>query len=126
MKPSADNVSLETIQALYDLLVRGDLPEGVEMESLPTFTPRQAFALIWYLQEIAEVLPDNVEQCHRCEELFDSRYGICIVGDGTFPHDEPLYLALGVTEAEIKAHAETIFCSSECEAAFWSTEHAQP
>jgi len=62
----------ERIQELYDFLINGDLPEGVSVGSWRKMSPRAAMSLIWFLQEITHVLPDDFEQCAKCKSLINT------------------------------------------------------
>jgi len=35
-------------------------------------SPNKAFRIIWFLQECLPVLPDSIEQCSICKDLYDS------------------------------------------------------
>lgn len=64
---------LETVSELFDLLTKHEAPEGWKMDNLPPkMTGRQAFTLIWYLQEGPRCLPDHIEHCDACDHLGDS------------------------------------------------------
>jgi hypothetical protein len=39
---------------------------------LPKVSTKQAFAVIYFLQKRLHVLPDCIEQCSVCKELFDT------------------------------------------------------
>jgi len=64
--------TIEDLQELMTMLTGGELPEGMTMADQPALTPRQAFSVIWYLQEHLRVLPDNIEMCAVCGDLFDA------------------------------------------------------
>ncbi len=56
---------------LYDYLSEGKVPEGVHVWR-PKMSRKHAFSVIWFLQEIIHCLPDHIEQCDDCLELFDT------------------------------------------------------
>lgn len=58
----------------FDRFLQGELPEGMSMARghKPNLTKKKAMAIIWYLQEHLPVLPDTIERCYCCGELFDS------------------------------------------------------
>ena len=64
---------LEWIDEFYQFL-QGECPETIHLKrgKQPKLTKKQAFSIIWYLQEHFSVLPDNIEKCWCCGELFDS------------------------------------------------------
>ena len=56
---------------LYEYLRGIGLPKGVRI-GLPKLSAKKAFEVIWFLQEVIHVLPDHIEQCRVCKELFDA------------------------------------------------------
>lgn len=63
---------IEWVNEFYRFL-RGELPEGIGMKyHKPVLTKKQAFNIIWFLQEKFPILPDQIEQCSVCDELYDS------------------------------------------------------
>lgn len=64
----------DRIEELHAFL-QGTLPEGVIMKRPPKLTPKMAMAIIWFLQEKTEVLPDHYEMCCQCKDIFDSYSG---------------------------------------------------
>jgi hypothetical protein len=64
---------LEWIKEFYDFL-QGENPEGIQTRkhNSPKMTPKKAFTIIWYLQEHLRVLPDHIEKCSCCNDLYDS------------------------------------------------------
>lgn len=63
----------EWINEFYEFL-QGKQLEGmtVGVQRQPRLTQKKAFTIIWYLQEHLRVLPDHVERCNNCGELFDT------------------------------------------------------
>lgn len=68
-----EDTDLEWINEFYRFL-QGETPEGMSLGygSKLKLTKRKAFAIIWYLQEHFCLLPDHIEQCSDCGELYDS------------------------------------------------------
>jgi len=64
---------LEWINEFYQFL-QGESPETIKIgkTNQPKLSPKKAFTIIWYLQEHFSVLPDHIEQCSVCKELYDS------------------------------------------------------
>jgi len=64
---------LEWIQELY-LFLQGNVPDGITLGrgGRPRLTQKQAFSVIWYLQEHFPLLPDEIERCDACGQLYDS------------------------------------------------------
>ena len=49
---------------------------------MPKLSPTKAFNVIWFLQEYLHILPDNIEQCDGCKDLFDTdSEGCCLNED---------------------------------------------
>ena len=59
------------IDELFRFLKGEKLPEGTHCK-MPKLKPKLAFTVIWFLQEHMHCLPDNIEQCQGCEDLFDT------------------------------------------------------
>ena len=64
---------LEWMNEFYKFL-QGDVPEKVSIckGHQPKLSDKKANTIIWYLQEHMRILPDNIEKCDNCKELFDS------------------------------------------------------
>ena len=65
-----DNIKIKQIEELYQFL-QGTCPKGIYVKHPPRLSERKAFSVIWFLQEHLRVLPDNIERCCRCGDLFD-------------------------------------------------------
>lgn len=68
-----DWTDLEWIQEFYYFL-QGHIPESINLsgDCKVHLTPEQSGAVIWYLQEHFPILPDNIEKCDNCNEMYDS------------------------------------------------------
>jgi hypothetical protein len=67
---------------LYDYLRGIKLPEGLRpTEKMPKLSAKMAFSVIYILQEVTCCLPDYIEQCKGCLELYDSERGGCHLDD---------------------------------------------
>lgn len=64
---------LEWINELYEFLQGGEVP-GISIGRgyKPKMSDKKANTIIWYLQEHLRILPDNIERCDNCGELYDS------------------------------------------------------
>ena len=62
---------LEWIDELYQYL-QGNPVEHFKKGFSPKLTPTKAFHIIWFLQEHLRVLPDTIERCGHCDELYDT------------------------------------------------------
>ncbi len=74
-----EDITLEEVEKLYKFL-QGEVPDSLTLRETPNLTANQAFAVIYYLQEIMGILPDKYEQCQipGCGELFDSAEEGCL------------------------------------------------
>lgn len=110
-------MEIEQFEELMDMLTGKKLPEGMIMQHRPQLSRREAFSVIWFLQEHLNILPTNIEQCKICEGLFDYHCGGFIV-DGT---DEPdaWHQRFNVTREMLKQNDGMMFCSAECEHQYW-------
>ena len=61
---------LEWIQEFHDFL-QGEIPDKIHCTPL-NLTPEQSSLIIRYLQEHFSVLPDNIEMCDNCKQMYDS------------------------------------------------------
>jgi hypothetical protein len=54
--------------------LQGECPESIHLTRghQPKLSVKKANAVIWYLQEHMRILPDNIEKCDNCNELFDA------------------------------------------------------
>lgn len=68
----------EKMTELYEYLMGVRLPDGV-ICGQPKLSAKKALDVIWFLQEVVCCLPDHIEQCKGCKQLFNSeREGIII------------------------------------------------
>jgi len=110
-------ITLAQIQGFMTMLTGGELPDGMTMTDQPALTPHAAFSVIWYLQEHLRVLPDNIEMCAVCGELFDADCeGHSVADDDA---DDPWYESLGLDPAMAARYAGVDLCSESCARAFW-------
>lgn len=110
-------ITLEQVDELMEMLTGGDLPEGMSIREQPRLNRKEAFSVIWFLQEQTRVLPDNIEMCGVCEELYDTEYGGYTVDSDEAPDE--WHTEHGVTAAMLKENDGAIFCSAECECEYW-------
>lgn len=66
-----ESISLEDVDKLYQFL-QGKLPDDIIMKCPPRLSERQAFRVIWFLQEEMGILPSNYERCKTCGILYDT------------------------------------------------------
>ncbi|RZM21769.1 MAG: hypothetical protein EOO88_31575 [Pedobacter sp.] len=65
---------LEWCNELYNYLQDKPLPEeaGIVNTSGINLSEEHAFKVIWFLQEHLRVIPDNIERCNNCGDLYDA------------------------------------------------------
>lgn len=63
---------MEWINEFYKFL-QGQIPDGMSLGRGHTIklSPNKANSIIWYLQEHFPLLPDHIEKCDICNELYD-------------------------------------------------------
>lgn len=66
-----EDIPFEKINEFYLWLQGKGCPEGFSFEEKMSLTDKQAFGVIYYLQECLELMPDNIERCIACGDLFD-------------------------------------------------------
>lgn len=70
-----ESVPIEQVDDFYEFLM-GRPPAHLDLQigrgHQPKLTWKQAFSVIWYLQEVLHVLPENYEACPACGNLFDA------------------------------------------------------
>lgn len=66
-----ERVTIEDVNKFYKFL-QGEVPKDINMKRPIRLSSKQAFDVIWYLQEVMKVLPDHYERCKTCGRLFDS------------------------------------------------------
>lgn len=67
----SSKIDLESINRFYEFL-QGEKPEGMKLLSQPKMTPKQAFSIIYFLQENLYIFPDTIEKCSVCNKLYDT------------------------------------------------------
>ncbi|MFH1236760.1 MAG: hypothetical protein V1685_07600 [Parcubacteria group bacterium] len=73
IKDGADKeVTLDRVAELFYFLSEGKTPEGMEVKYPPRLGARKAMAVIWFLQEHMDLIPDKFEMCVGCKEMYDS------------------------------------------------------
>ena len=66
------------VTELYDYLAGDNMPDGVHCWQ-PKMSRKHAFDVIWFLQQITGCLPDHIERCEGCDNLFDTDHeGYCL------------------------------------------------
>lgn len=58
-----------------------------EKSHLPKLTDEQAFLVLYVLQEAYNLIPDEIEKCSKCGELYDSSAEGTVVDDENYCGD---------------------------------------
>jgi len=58
----------------FNEFLTGAAPKTITMGRghQPKLSAKKAYSIIWYLQEHFPLLPDHIEKCDHCNNLFDS------------------------------------------------------
>lgn len=74
-------MEIEQVEELYEFLQGKHKEIGkLHFERVPKLSSRQAFSVIYFLQEHMHLIPDKYERCCTCKELFDADR------EGKYPH----------------------------------------
>lgn len=85
MAESTEIMTIEKTEQLFDFLTGGAPPDQITLKPRPPkISARQAFALIYVLQEAFRIIPDCFEQCSYCAWIFDSEREGHIAAGGRF------------------------------------------
>lgn len=82
-KPDA----LHQTEELFSFL-QGTSPDGYKIQRghMPKLTPDQAWTVIWYLGNLYWQVPDYIERCCGCGDLYNSEGGGCCLDYGKAPY----------------------------------------
>ena len=90
----SEKSDLERTQELFDFL-QGNVPEGCRIDCghVPKLTAEQAWTVVWHLGNQYWQVPDDINRCCVCGDLYDSR------GDGAcLDYGKPPYFFCGACE----------------------------
>ena len=75
-------------QELFDFL-QGKVPDRCHLaeSEMPTLTADQAWTVVWYLGNLYWQVPDYIERCDVCGDLFDSNSEGTCLDYGDAPYD---------------------------------------
>jgi hypothetical protein len=65
------DISQKQVKEFYEFL-QGEVPEKLNMKRPPHLSGQVAFRIIYYLQEIMEILRDKFERCASCGRIYNS------------------------------------------------------
>lgn len=83
-----EDITLEKVTEFYEWLQGNSCPEGIWFEQKLELSEKQAFSVIYFLQEYLEIFPDNIERCRECGCLYDSYDGGGTINEDTTIIDE--------------------------------------
>ncbi len=112
-----DKTTLKQVEKFMSLLTGKYLPKHWTTDNVPKMTQREAFTVVYYLQEFLRVLPDRYEQCCICMEMYDSECDGFTIDTEDEPDD--WHNEIGVTKKMIAESGGGMVCSRECELDFW-------
>jgi hypothetical protein len=76
-------ITVEQVQEFYEFL-QGNIPYNDAQKIIfikpPKISKATAVDIIYYLQEVAHIIPDTYESCKRCGDFFDSDNDGCLAG----------------------------------------------
>lgn len=110
-------ITLEQVEQFMNLLTGTWLPENWTPDNVPKMTPREAFTVVYYMQEFLHVLPDHYEQCNICSEMYDTEWGGFTIDTADEPDE--WHIRVGITKKMIAESGGGMVCSSECALGFW-------
>lgn len=72
-QPAQEKTQLERTEELFEFL-QGRIPEGysIPAQEIPRLDADQAWTVVWYLGNRYWQVPDFIERCDVCGELYDS------------------------------------------------------
>ena len=91
-----DKPTLAQVQEFFDMMTGQSLPDGVTMANQPMLSSKQAFSVIWFLQEYLRILPDNIEMCFNCGCLYDTNHDGQPIDDESWDNNREFYEEIGV------------------------------
>jgi hypothetical protein len=103
---------IQKLNELFDFLTGAGLPEGVRCK-MPKLTKSNAMTVIWFLQEITGIIPDNYDVCavHGDIENTDEMF--------YFELNNKFYCASGMDEAPVA------YCGNCCEGVYKSKSYSK-
>lgn len=76
-------ITVEQVQEFYEFL-QGNIPyndaQKITFTKPPKVSKETAVDIIYYLQEVAHIIPDTYESCKKCGDFFDSDNDGCLAG----------------------------------------------
>jgi hypothetical protein len=67
-----DRIDVEDVEDFHKFLQGDYMPKNLHMKNPPRMSKQRAFKIIYYLQEVLGVLPDDFEMCKTCGRIYDS------------------------------------------------------
>lgn len=60
------------LEEFYEFLQGKTVPDKFHLTNKPKLSANEAFTVIYVMQEYLHLLPDSIEQCQECLQLYDS------------------------------------------------------
>jgi len=73
----------EKLNEFLQYITTGKLPVGVHCKS-PKISSEMAKSVIWFLQEVIKIIPDEYEVCAGCGDIYNSAWGKYFETNGKF------------------------------------------
>lgn len=84
-----ESINIKSIQEFYEWLQGKSCPKKLHFEEKLNLTAKEAFRVIYYLQEELKVFPDKYEKCLVCGWVYDSDYeGTTISEESSFEDED--------------------------------------
>lgn len=82
-KIEIESIEEEAVQMFFEFLQGTNCPEKLTPKNQPHLTAEEAFSVIYYLQEVMEILPDKYEMCRKCGCIYDTYAGGTVITEDT-------------------------------------------
>lgn len=94
----AEKTDRDRVEELF-LFLKGEIPDGVTIgpESVPKLTDKQAWTVVWYLGNQYWAVPDTIERCGVCGEIYDTEESGACLDYG----EEPFHFCDGCIGGEV-------------------------
>lgn len=103
----SEKINTKQVQDLYNFL-QGEKNHKLLLRKNPKLSKNGSFSIIYYLQEVMNIIPDSFEVCDRCGDIFDcSNEGDCL------PDNFEEFINIDLTNANFtKKDAGKKYCDS--------------
>jgi hypothetical protein len=112
---------IEAVNKFSQWLQTGESQEEISIDTdskPPRMNAQQAYAVVFYLQEVIGLVPDSYELCARCQNIFDFDNEGMYLDDGYWHEQSEYYIERGISEEELIPAYGNFLCSESCELSF--------